>query len=231
MASKEKKAAFAALDEANKEYKQVCTDLKKKYGELDTASDNAIVLISNVEALIESIRRRPWSYKAIKHKITVIKKKFLESRDLKRQERNKNIVASVVAGGVFAGGLSLFLFMKEICKKDIIKWIICLAFFVFVLAGFLVYKLINSIKTAKKAYEQTKIIQEETHKNRSLYSKADAQKKKIELETAAVHKYFDDLTNCAGCDYKALPEETKEALGILYNLTLALTELVNAQIG
>ena len=64
MASKEKKAAFAALDEANKEYKQICTDLKKKYGELDTASDNAIALISNVEALIESIRRRPWSYKS-----------------------------------------------------------------------------------------------------------------------------------------------------------------------
>ena len=44
MASKEKKAALAALDEANKEYKQVCSDLKMKYEELDAASDNAIAL-------------------------------------------------------------------------------------------------------------------------------------------------------------------------------------------
>lgn len=231
MASKEKKAALAALDEANKEYKQVCSDLKMKYEELDAASDNAIALVSNVEVLIESIRRRPWSYKAIKHKIAVIKKKFVETKDLKRQERNKNIAAAVIAGGAFAGGVSLFLFMKEICKKDIIKWIICLALFVFVLAGFLIYKLINSIKTAKRAYKQTKIIKEETHKNRALYNKADTLKKKIELEVAAVYKYYDGLKGCAGCGYKALPEETKDALGVLYNLTLALTELVNAQIG
>ena len=65
MASKEKKEALAALDEANNEYKQVCSDLGKKYAELDKASDDAITLITNVETLIESIRCRPWSYRAI----------------------------------------------------------------------------------------------------------------------------------------------------------------------
>ena len=73
LASKSKKDALAALDEVNKEYKQVCSNLKKKYAELDKAADNAITLISNVENLIESIRHRPWSYKAIKKKIAVTK--------------------------------------------------------------------------------------------------------------------------------------------------------------
>lgn len=59
MASKQKKEAMEALDEANKEYKQVCSELKSKYKELDKASDNALVLISDVESLVESIRHRP----------------------------------------------------------------------------------------------------------------------------------------------------------------------------
>ena len=32
-------------------------------------------------------------------------------------------------------------------------------------------------------------------------------------------------------NYKELPEETKDALALLYNLTLGLTELINTQIG
>lgn len=231
MASKEKKKALTALDEANKEYKQICSELKKKYKELDKAADSAIALISNVEILFESIRHRPWSYKAIKKKIAVKKEKFLETKELKRKERNKNISAGVVAGGVFAGGMSLLLFMKEFCQKNIIKWIICLALFVFVLAAFLVYKLVNSIMTAKKAYEQTKLVKEETDKNRTLFSKADAQKQKIEADANAVVEYYKSLKSCADCNYKELSEETKDALALLYNLTLGLTELINTQIG
>ena len=219
------------MDDANKEYKQVCSNLKKKYAELDKASDNAILLISDVENLIESIRHRPWSYKAIKKKIAVTKKKFIETKELKRKERNKNITAGIVAGGVFAGGMSLILFMKEFCQKNIIKWIICLALFVVVLAAFLIYKLFNGVMTAKKAYEQTKLVKEETDKNRTLFSKADAQKQKIEAEAKAVKEYYKNLKACADCNYKELPEETKDALALLYNLTLVLAELVNTQIG
>ena len=231
MASKAKKEALAALDEANKEYKQVCSNLKKKYVELDKAADDAILLISNVENLIESIRHKPWSYKVIKRKITVIKKKFVETKELKRKERNKNITAGVIAGGVFAGGMGLTLFMKEFCQRNIIKWIICLVLFVFVLAAFLIYKLFNGIMTAKKAYEHTKLVKEETNKNRTLFSKADAQKQRIEATIDAVKVYYKNLKLCADCNYKELPEETKDALALLYNLTLGLTELVNTQIG
>lgn len=231
LASKAKKEALAALDEANKEYKQVCSNLKKKYTELDNAADNAMALISDVENLIESIRHRPWSYKAIKKKIAVTKKMFIETKELKRKERNKNITAGVVAGGVLAGGMSLLLFMKEFCQKNVIKWIICLALFVLVLAAFLIYKLCNSIMTAKKAYEQTRLVKEETDKNRTLFSKADAQKQKIEADTNAVKKYYKILKSYADCNYKELPEETKDALALLYNLTLGLTELINTQIG
>ena len=53
MASNQKKESMAALDKANKEYKQVCYVLKSKYKELDKASDNALVLISDVENLVE----------------------------------------------------------------------------------------------------------------------------------------------------------------------------------
>ena len=53
MASKKKKEALAALDEANKEYKQVCSELKNKYKELDKESDNAITMITKVEELVE----------------------------------------------------------------------------------------------------------------------------------------------------------------------------------
>lgn len=230
MASKQKKEAMAALDEANKEYKQVCSELKSKYKELDKASDNALVLISDVENLVESIRHRPWSYKAIKHKIAVTKKKFVETKDLKRKERNKNITAGVVAG-LAGGGIGLFVFMKDICKKNIILWIVCLALFVFVLAAFLIFKLFNGIMTAKKALEQTKIVKEETNKNRTLYSKADALIKKIDENGEAVKEYYAKLKGCAESNYKELPEDTKEALGILYNLALTLTELVSTQIG
>ena len=69
MAKKQRKEALAALDRANKEYKNVCEALKDKYAELDSESDAAIELISDVEALVESVRRRPWSYKAMKMKI------------------------------------------------------------------------------------------------------------------------------------------------------------------
>ena len=82
LASKAKKEALAALDEANKEYKQVCSNLKKKYAELDNAADNAITLISDVENLIESIRHRPWSYQAIKKRLLCQRKSSLKPRNL-----------------------------------------------------------------------------------------------------------------------------------------------------
>jgi len=41
------------------------------------------------------------------------------------------------------------------------------------------FKLFNGVMTAKKAYEQTKLVKEETNKNRTLYSKADSLIKKI----------------------------------------------------
>ena len=71
-----KKQALEVLDAANKEYKQVCSELKKEYKILDQKSDSAVQLISDVEKLIENIRHRPWSYKAIKHKISVKRNAF-----------------------------------------------------------------------------------------------------------------------------------------------------------
>ena len=135
MAKKQRKEALAALDRANKEYKNVCEALKDKYAELDSESDAAIELISDVEALVESVRRRPWSYKAMKMKIAVCKKKFIDSKELKRKERNKNITADIVAGGVAVGGLTLIAFYKELFKKNIVLFIVCLALIVFVAAG------------------------------------------------------------------------------------------------
>ena len=80
MARKQRKEALAALDRANKEYKEVCESLKDKYTELDKESDSAIELISDAEALVESIRRRPWSFKAVKRKIAICKKNFKTER-------------------------------------------------------------------------------------------------------------------------------------------------------
>ena len=90
MASKQRKEALAALDRANKEYEEVCKALKDKYAELDKESDSAIELISDVETPVESIRRRPWSYKTVKMKIAVCKRKFIDSKELKRKERNNH---------------------------------------------------------------------------------------------------------------------------------------------
>ena len=120
MASKQRKEALVALDRANKEYEEVCKALKDKYAELDKESDSAIELISDVETLVESIRRRPWSYKAVKMKIAVCKRKFIDSKELKRKERNNNITADIVAGGVAVGGVTLIAFYKEMFKKNII---------------------------------------------------------------------------------------------------------------
>lgn len=231
MASKKKKEALAALDEANKEYKQVCSELKNKYKELDKESDNAITMITKVEELVESIRHRPWSYNAIKRKISVKKKKFLETKDLKRKERNNNITAGVAALGVATVGAGFIVFLKDFCKKNIILWIICLALLVLVLAIYLILKLFNGVKTAKKAYEQTQLIKDETIKNRSLIDTTDTQIKKIKADNSAVKDLYAKLKECANCNYKELPDESQSDLGVLYNLALTLTELVNAQIG
>lgn len=226
-----KKQALEALDAANKEYKQVCSELKKEYKILDQKSDSAMQLISDVEKLIESIRHRPWSYKAIKHKISVKKKRFLERRDLERKERNKNITAGVVAGGVLAGGLTFVAFMKDIFKKNIILGMVCLILIVFVLAAYLIFKLFNSIKTAKKAYEQIKLIKEETDKNRRLIAETEVLIKKIESIHNTVESFYKTLEVHNGSSYKELSEANKDGLGALYHHTLALTELVNGQVG
>lgn len=150
MASKQRKEALAALDWANKEYKEVCETLKDKFAELDKESDAAIELISDVETPVESIRRRPWSYKAVKMKIAVCKRKFIDSKELKHKERNNNITADIVAGGVAVGGVTLIAFYKEMFKKNIMLFIICLALIVFVVAGLLIYKLSAELKQRKK---------------------------------------------------------------------------------
>ena len=226
-----KKQALEALDSANREYKLICSELKKEYKILDQKSDSAIQLISDVENLIESIRHRPWSYKAIKHKISVKKKRFIERRDLERKERNKNITAGVVAGGVLAGGLTFVAFMKDIFKKNIIFGIVCLFLIVFVLVAFLIAKLFNGIMTAKKAYEQIKLIKEETNKNQRLIAETEVLIKKIESIHHAVDGFYKSLETHNGSSYKELSEADKDGLGALYHHTLALAELVNGQVG
>ena len=226
-----KRQALEALDAANKEYKQACSELKKEYKTLDQKSDSAIQLISDVEKLIESIRHRPWSYKAIKHKISVKKKRFIERRDLERKERNKNITAGVVAGGVLAGGLTFVAFMKDIFKKNILLGIVCLILIVFVLAGYLIFKLLNGINTAKKAYEQIRLIKEETDKNRRLIAETEVLIKKIESIYKTVENFYETLGIHNGSSYKELSEADKDGLGALYHHTLALAELVNVQVG
>lgn len=231
MAKKQRKDALAALDRANKEYKNVCEALKDKYTELDHESDAAIELISDVEALIESVRRRPWSYKAMKKKIAVCKKEFIDSKELKRKERNKNITADIVAGGVAVGGFTLIAFYKELFKKNIVLFIVCLALMVFVAAGLFIFKLFSGIKTVKKAYEQCQLVAEETYKNRSLLTQADGLLKKIQGNSHAVRILCSELSEFHGNDFKELPEKTKDKFTQLYNLTYALAELINTQIG
>lgn len=231
MARKQRKEALAALDRANKEYKEVCESLKDKYTELDKESDSAIELISDVEALVESIRRRPWSFKAVKRKIAICKKNFIDSKELKRKERNNNITADIVAGGVAVGGITLIAFYKEMFKKNIMLFIVCLALIVFVVAGLLVYKLFSGIKTAKKAYKLCQLVTEEIYKNRGLLTQADGLLRKIQGNASVVRTIYSELGEFCGGDFKELPEETKDRFSELYNLTYALAELVNTQIG
>ena len=231
MASKQRKEALAALDQANKEYKEVCESLKDKYFELDKESDLAIELISDVEALVESIRRRPWSFKAVKRKIAICKKNFIDSKELKRKERNNNITADIVAGGFAVGGITLIAFYKEMFKKNIMLFIVCLALIVFVVAGLLIYKLFSGIKTAKKAYKQCQLVTEEICKNKGLLTRADGLLRKIQGNASVVRTIYSELEEFRGGDFKELPEETKDKFSELYNLTYALAELVNTQIG
>lgn len=226
-----KKQALEALDAANKEYKQVCSELKAEYKALDQKSDSAIQLISDVEILIESIRHRPWSYNTIKHKISVKKKCFIEKRDLERKERNQNITAGVVVGGVLAGGLTFVAFMKDIFKKNIILGIVCAALIVFVFAAYLLLKLFIGIKTTKKAYEQIKLIKEETDKNRRLIAHTKVLNNKIESIHYVVENFYKTLEIHSGSSYKGLSAADKDGLGALYHHTLALAELVNGQVG
>mgnify|MGYP000059388682 CR=1 FL=1 len=231
MAKKQRKEALAALDRANKEYKNICDALKDKYTELDNESDAAIELISDVETLVESVRRRPWSYKTMKKKIAVCKKNFIDSKELKRKERNKNITVDIVAGGVAVGGLTLIAFYKKMFKKNIVLFIVCLALIVFVAAGRLIFKRFNRIKTTKKAYAQYQLLAKETYENKGLLTQADGLLKKIQGNAHAVRILCSELSKFHGNDFKELPEKTKDKFTELYNLTCALAELVNTQIG
>lgn len=231
MAKKQRKEALAALDRANKEYKNICDALKDKYTELDNESDAAIELISDVETLVESVRRRPWSYKTMKKKIAVCKKNFIDSKELKQKERNKNITVDIVAGGVAVGGLTLIAFYKKMFKKNIVLFIVCLGLIVFVAAGRLIFKRFSRIKTTKKAYEQCQLLAKETYKNKGLLTQADGLLKKIQGNAHAVRILCSELSKFHGNDFKELPEKTKDKFTELYNLTFALAELVNTQIG
>lgn len=231
MAKKQRKEALAALDRANKEYKNICDALKDKYTELDNESDAAIELISDVETLVESVRRHPWSYKTMKKKIAVCKKNFIDSKELKRKERNKNITVDIVAGGVAVGGLTLIAFYKKMFKKNIVLFIVCLGLIVFVAAGRLIFKRFSRIKTTKKAYEQCQLLAKETYKNKGLLTQADGLLKKIQGNAHAVRILCSELSKFHGNDFKELPEKTKDKFTELYNLTFALAELVNTQIG
>ena len=231
MAKKQRKEALGALDRANKEYKNICDALKDKYTELDNESDAAIELISDVETLVESVRRRPWSYKTMKKKIAVCKKNFIDSKELKRKERNKNITVDIVAGGVAVGGLTLIAFYKKMFKKNIVLFIVCLALIVFVAAGRLIFKRFNRIKTTKKAYAQYQLLAKETYENKGLLTQADGLLKKIQGNAHAVRILCSELSKFHGNDFKELPEKTKDKFTELYNLTCALAELVNTQIG
>lgn len=231
MESKQKKEALADLDRANKEYKDVCEALKDKYNELDNESDAAIELITDVEALVESVRRRPWSYRTTKKRIAVCKKNFINSKELKRKERNKNITADIVAGGVAVGGLTLIAFYKEMFKKNIVLFFLCMALIVFVAAGLLIFKLFSGIKTTKEAYAQCQLVAKETYKNRGLLTQADGLLKKIQVTAHASQILYSELSGFHSNDFKELSEETKDKFTELYNLTCALAELVNTQIG
>lgn len=84
MACKQRKEALAALNRANKEYKEGCESPKDKYTELDQESASSIELISDVEALVESVRRRPWSFKAVKMKIAIAAVRQRGHKDIRR---------------------------------------------------------------------------------------------------------------------------------------------------
>jgi uncharacterized protein YoxC len=129
------------------------------------------------------------------------------------------------------GGVTLIAFYKEMFKKNIMLFIICLALIVFVVAGLLIYKLFSGIKTAKKAYEQCQLVTEEIYKNRGLLSRADGLLKKIQGNVHVVRTLCSELKDFRGDDFKELTEEAKDKFSELYNLTYALAELVNTQIG
>lgn len=101
----------------------------------------------------------------------------------------------------------------------------------FVVAGLLVYKLFSGIKTAKKAYKQCQLVTEEIYKNRGLLTQADGLLRKIQGNESVVQTIYSELGEFRGGDFKELPEETKDKFSELYNLTYALAEMVNAQIG
>lgn len=231
MASKERKAALAELNHAEGKYEQVCTDLKNRYQKLDTLSDDAIALVSDVERLVSSVRHKPWSYQATKQKIAVSKKYFIDNEKLLRKERNKNMVAGIAAIGIAAAGTTFITYLKDRCKKDAIRWIGCLVLIVFLLVGFLIFRMFNRIHTIKQIYKKIKYIKEEIDNNRLLLSKTDAQIKEIARTTVIVQRLYEKLQCCAECNYRELHEDTKNELGTLHNLTLTLTELVNSQIG
>lgn len=110
-------------------------------------------------------------------------------------------------------------------------FIVCLALIVFVAAGLLIFKLFSGIKTTKEAYEQCQLVAEETYKNKGLLTQADGLLKKIQENAYAARILCSELSGFHGNDFKELPEKTKDKFTELYNLTCALAELVNTQIG
>ena len=239
---KAKKVTLADLDAAKAEYEQIYQQVSDSWAELDTERDISLSAIEEVEELAESIKHVPVSIKTPLKKITKQKQTFVDSVELKRQERKEKMAEGAGAIAILGAGvvavasfkdyiISFFesLFGKK-SSKNTILWLVFLIVALLALVFLLVAWGISRAKTAKEAAKNTTKIKKASNELKIQQERIAALLTKIKEQRNIVTGFYKNLNCYEGSNFMSIPKEHRSDLIALMNHAFSLAEMLNAKI-
>ena len=237
----DKKRLLAQVEEAKQEYLHTCDVGDECYGRLDHQREEAIGTMEQSEGLINSIKHTPFSFKKDLKALSRERKKITDRSDLEKEQRATDRAAGIAAVmAIGAGGLGSLSFKDFLSDKfnvsdddngnNGIVRIIIIALILFVGIGYLIWKAVNSLNTAKKAelaYKETS--QEALELQKHI---ANAEQNIIELldTSAAIDRALHHLSQYRDGDFRKIPDSDQEELFTLVNMTQALSGILSQDI-
>ena len=239
---KAKKVTLADLETAKAEYEQIYQQVSSSWSELDAERDISLSAIEEVEELAGSIKLAPVSIKTPLKKISKEKQTFVDSVELKRQERKEKMSEGAGAIAILGAGaaavatfkdyiISFFesLFGKKTSKNSIL-WFVFLIIALIAIVFLLVAWSISRAKTAKEAAKNTAKIKKASNELKIQQEKVAALLTKIKEQRGIVIEFYKNLNCYEGSNFMSIPKEQRSDLIALMNHAFALAEMLNAKI-